>query len=210
MSGDGTPTDPIAAAVLPVVTIDDPAIASGCAQALRDGGLPVAEVVLRTPAAMDALRAMADVRGFTVGAGTVLDPDDVDAAVDDGARFIVSPGLDPRVVERGLALGIPVVPGVATPTELMAAMRMGLGLVKVFPIAQLGGVRYLKSLAAPFPAVRFAPSGGIALDDVPGYLDLPNVVTVCGSWMVPSDALAAGDLDRVRELARLTVNRIAA
>ncbi|RZS91656.1 2-dehydro-3-deoxyphosphogluconate aldolase/(4S)-4-hydroxy-2-oxoglutarate aldolase [Motilibacter rhizosphaerae] len=155
------------------------------ARALREGGVRAAEVTLRTPQALDVLAACAGQEDLLVGAGTVLDPDDVDAAAAAGARFVVSPGLDLEVVERAHARGLAAVPGVQTASEVQRAHRAGLRLLKFFPAATSGGPRAVAALGGPFGAMRFVPTGGISAADARSYLELPNVVGVGGSWFVP-------------------------
>jgi 2-dehydro-3-deoxyphosphogluconate aldolase/(4S)-4-hydroxy-2-oxoglutarate aldolase len=190
--------------VVPVVVIDDPTRADALADALVAGGLPCAEITFRTAGGEAALRAIASRRDILVGAGTVLTAAQVDRAVDAGAQFVVSPGLGIDVVTRAQELGIAVLPGVATATELQAAVGAGLSAVKFFPAAQSGGLGMLSALSAPFPAVRFMPSGGIRLAGVAGYLAQPSVFAVGGSWMVPRDRIAAGDFEAVHSLAAET------
>lgn len=191
--------------VVPVVVVDDPGRARDLAQALLAGGIGCAEFALRAPGALDALRVAAEVPGFTAGAGTVLTPDDARACADAGAGFAVSPGLSLDTVEAAHRAGMPMLPGIASPTELQQAVRAGLDAVKVFPIAPLGGIPYLDALAGPFPGVSFMPSGGVGLDDVAAYVAHPTVVAVGGSWIAPRPAIAAGDWERIRDLARATV-----
>jgi 2-dehydro-3-deoxyphosphogluconate aldolase/(4S)-4-hydroxy-2-oxoglutarate aldolase len=187
--------------LVPVVVIDDAAAATDLADALAGGGITCAEITLRTPAGIDAIRAVAGRPDFVVGAGTVLTPDQVDAAVDAGAAFLVSPGLDDEVLARAAERGIPIVPGVATATEIQRALRHGLRHVKLFPAGALGGLGAVRAFAGPFPDVRFLPSGGVSIDNAAAYLDHPSVFAVSGSWMVPSAAIAAGDFDTVRRLS---------
>ena len=186
--------------IVPVVTIDDAAAAADLADALAAGGLRCAEITLRTASGLDAIRAVAGRDDFLVGAGTVLSTDDVDRAVDAGARFLVSPGYDDEVVERAMARSVTIVPGIATATELQRAMRAGLGAVKVFPAEHLGGPGVLRALSAPFPAVRFMPSGGIRRDNMLDYLDVPTAFAVGGSWMVPREEVSRRDIDTIRAL----------
>ncbi len=190
--------------VVPVVVIDDPTRADDLADALVAGGLPCAEITFRTPGGEAALRAIASRQDILVGAGTVLTSEQVDRAVDAGARFVVSPGFGIDVVTRAQELGVAVLPGVATATELQAAVRAGLNAVKFFPAAQSGGLGMLSALSAPFPDVRFMPSGGIRLAGVAGYLAHPSVFAVGGSWMVPRERIAVGDFETVRRLAAET------
>jgi 2-dehydro-3-deoxyphosphogluconate aldolase/(4S)-4-hydroxy-2-oxoglutarate aldolase len=183
--------------VVPVVVLDDPGRADALGAALVEGGLPVAEATFRTPGAAAVLRRLAERDDLVVGAGTVLTERQVDEAVEAGARFVVSPGLSPAVVRRCLAAGVPVVPGVATPSEIMLALDLGLDTVKFFPAEANGGLATIKALAAAFPQVRFVPTGGITVDSAPAYLAHPSVAAVGGSWMVAPDLLAAGRWDEV-------------
>ena len=194
-----------AARLVPVVVLDDAAAAGPLADALVAGGLPVAEVTFRTPAAADAVRAMADHGGVLVGAGTVLTPAQVDRAVAAGAAFVVSPGLDRAVVERCREHGVAVLPGAVTATEVQAALALGLSTVKFFPAATSGGPAAVRALSAPFADVRFVPTGGIGPDDLQRWLDVPSVLAAGGSWMVPRERIAAGDFDAVRELTARAV-----
>jgi 2-dehydro-3-deoxyphosphogluconate aldolase/(4S)-4-hydroxy-2-oxoglutarate aldolase len=190
--------------VLPVVVLDDPARGVGIAQALAAGGLPCAEITLRTAGAADAIRAIAEaVPEVLVGAGTVVDPEQVDLAVASGARFLVSPGLDADIVRRAQEAGVPLIPGVATPSEALAALRWGIRVVKLFPAALLGGVPAVQALASVFPALRFIPTGGVRPADVPGYLAEPSVLAVGGSWLAPPGADMAG----IRRLAEAAAAR---
>lgn len=186
-----------AARLVPVVVLDDAASAAPLAEALTAGGLPVAEVTFRTPAAATVLRRLADRADLVVGAGTVLSAAHVDEAVEAGARFIVSPGLSAAVVRRCVDLGVPVLPGVATASEVMQALDLGLDTVKFFPAEANGGLAAVKALAAAFPQVRFVPTGGITVDSAPTYLAHPAVAAVGGSWMVAPDLLASGRWDEV-------------
>jgi 2-dehydro-3-deoxyphosphogluconate aldolase/(4S)-4-hydroxy-2-oxoglutarate aldolase len=187
--------------LVPVIVSDEPAHATGLARALAAGGLPLAEVTLREHRALEVLQAMAaGSADVTVGAGTVVSADQVDSAVDAGARFLVSPGLAVDVVERARARGVPILPGVATPTDLMSATALGLDLVKLFPAGPLGGPAVVQALAAPFPAMAFVPTGGVGPDDVEAYLAVQAVAAVGGSWMVPAAAVASGDHETVRRL----------
>ncbi|AOP46142.1 bifunctional 4-hydroxy-2-oxoglutarate aldolase/2-dehydro-3-deoxy-phosphogluconate aldolase [Streptomyces lydicus] len=190
------------APVIPVVVLDDAADAVPLARALVAGGLPAIEVTLRTPAAPAAIRAIAEeVPEAVVGAGTVLTPEHVDAAGAAGARFLVSPGWSPRLLRAMRVCGLPFLPGVSTASEVVTLLDEGVTELKFFPAEAAGGTAYLKSLAAPLPQARFCPTGGIGLASAPAYLALPNVACVGGTWMLPADALAAKDWDRVRRLA---------
>ncbi|MCI4040220.1 bifunctional 4-hydroxy-2-oxoglutarate aldolase/2-dehydro-3-deoxy-phosphogluconate aldolase [Streptomyces sp. TRM75563] len=190
------------APVVPVVVLHEVADAVPLARALVAGGLPAIEVTLRTPAALESIRAMAaEVPGAVVGAGTVISPEHVRDTVDAGARFLVSPGWTDALLEAMKASGLPFLPGVSTTSEVVALLERGVREMKFFPAEAAGGTGYLKALSAPLPQARFCPTGGISLASAPSYLALPNVGCVGGSWMVPADAVAAKDWDRVARLA---------
>ncbi|WP_329343505.1 bifunctional 4-hydroxy-2-oxoglutarate aldolase/2-dehydro-3-deoxy-phosphogluconate aldolase [Streptomyces sp. NBC_01352] len=209
MSGTDLASVLSGARIMPVLTVPSAAIAGPLADALATGGARCAEVTFRTTDAEQALKAMAAHGGLTVGAGTVLTPEQADRAVAAGARFIVSPGYDADVVARCRALDVPVVPGIATATELMRALRAGLDTVKLFPAEPLGGTAALRALAAPFPQARFVPTGGIGPEEMPGYLAHPAVLAVGGSWMATAGHLERGDYDGIRRLTAEAVERIA-
>jgi 2-dehydro-3-deoxyphosphogluconate aldolase/(4S)-4-hydroxy-2-oxoglutarate aldolase len=183
--------------ILPVVILSDASQAEPLAAALLAGGLRCAEVTFRTEAAEAGIRTMTAKSDLLVGAGTVLTAEQVDRAVDAGARFVVSPGFGPAVVRRCQEHGVPVFPGVATATEIQMALDAGLDTVKFFPAEQLGGVTMVKALAAPFRAVRFVPTGGVTAENLAGYLGLPAVLAVGGTWMVAAELLRAGAWDEV-------------
>ncbi|MEV4551856.1 bifunctional 4-hydroxy-2-oxoglutarate aldolase/2-dehydro-3-deoxy-phosphogluconate aldolase [Nonomuraea wenchangensis] len=190
------------APVIPVVVIEDAATAVPLARALVAGGLPAIEVTLRTPAAREAIaRIAAEVPEATVGAGTVRTADDIAASAAAGARFLVSPGTTPSLVEALEASGLPYLPGAATVSEVMALAERGIRELKFFPAEAAGGVPYLKALSGPIPDVRFCPTGGIRATTAADYLALPNVGCVGGTWLTPADALAAGDWARIEKLA---------
>jgi 2-dehydro-3-deoxyphosphogluconate aldolase/(4S)-4-hydroxy-2-oxoglutarate aldolase len=191
------------APVVPVVVIEDVADAVPLARALVAGGLPLIEITLRTPAAPDAVRAVAEeVPEAVVGAGTVVTAKAAAAAVGAGARFLVSPGWTERLLGALEDSGVPFLPGVSTASEVVALLERGVEAMKFFPAEAAGGVPYLKSLAGPLPGARFCPTGGISPGSAPAYLSLPNVPCVGGTWMLPPDALAARDWSRVEALAR--------
>jgi 2-dehydro-3-deoxyphosphogluconate aldolase/(4S)-4-hydroxy-2-oxoglutarate aldolase len=171
--------------VIPVLVIDDAADAGPIAEALVAGGLRVLEVTLRTPAGLDSIREMARVPGAIVGAGTVLDAASLDAAIEAGARFIVSPGLTRPLGEAALARGIPFLPGIANAGDIMRGLDLGLDRFKFFPAEASGGLAALKALAGPFGDVRFCPTGGITPASAPAWLAEPAVLCVGGSWLVP-------------------------
>jgi 2-dehydro-3-deoxyphosphogluconate aldolase/(4S)-4-hydroxy-2-oxoglutarate aldolase len=206
-----TPLEVIAASrLLPVIALSRADDAAPLAEALLAGGLPCAEVTFRTDAAVASIEAMARYPDLMVGAGTVLSADQVDRAVDAGARFVVSPGFGPAVVRRCQHHGIPVFPGVMTPTEIQMALDEGLGTLKFFPAEQAGGVGMIKALTAPFRSVRFIPTGGVSAANVSEYLSIPAVVAVGGTWMAPADALSNRDWTRVTELVRAAVGAVSA
>ena len=191
------------APVIPVITLDDPDIALDLACALVAGGIRMLEVTLRTPAALDCVRRIAHgCPDAVVGAGTVCNARDLAAAADAGARFAVSPGYTPSLGAACRAHALPLLPGVTTPSEIMAALDDGLGELKFFPALQSGGVAMLKALAGPFPQVRFCPTGGITAENAADFLSLPNVACVGGSWLVPAQALRARDFKQIESLAR--------
>jgi 2-dehydro-3-deoxyphosphogluconate aldolase / (4S)-4-hydroxy-2-oxoglutarate aldolase len=195
-----------AARILPVVVLADPAGARPLADALIAGGLRTAEVTFRTAAAADAIAAMAANPGMLVGAGTVLTVDQVDRAVDAGARFVVSPGFGPAVVRRCQQLSVPVFPGVSSATEIQMALDAGLETVKFFPAEQLGGIGMVAALAAPFRSVRFIPTGGVNTANLADYLSNPAVLAVGGTWMVAPRLLDTGDWAEVTRLTRAAVD----
>jgi 2-dehydro-3-deoxyphosphogluconate aldolase/(4S)-4-hydroxy-2-oxoglutarate aldolase len=184
--------------IVPLVVMDDPDLAVPLARALVEGGLPCAEIAFRTRGAAEVLhRIAAEDSDMLVGAGTVLTREQAQQARRAGARFIVSPGLQPRVVDFCREHNLPVVPGVATPTEVGAALDLGLHVLKLFPAEPLGGLPYLQAIAAPFPDVEFVPTGGITADNLAAYLALPCVAACGGSWMAPRAWIEAGDFDRI-------------
>lgn len=189
------------APVVPVLVIDDADRAEGLARALVAGGLPALEVTLRTPAALDAIRAMAAVEGGVVGAGTLLTPQDVEAAKAAGATFGVSPGVTDRLLDAAEANDLPLLAGVATPSEAMRLFDRGYTVAKFFPAEVNGGVPALKALGAPIPQVRFCPTGGVSLTNAPAYLALANVMCVGGSWVAPPAMVAAADWTGITRLA---------
>jgi len=190
MSGHDAGLDALLALapVIPVLVVDDVADARPIAEALVDGGLPLLEVTLRTPAALDVIRAMAGVPGAVVGAGTVLNAAQLEAARAAGSRFIVSPGLTAPLAEAAMATGLPFLPGVATAGDIMRGLDLGLSRFKFFPAMAAGGLPALRALAAPFGEVRFCPTGGITAATAPDWLAEPQVACVGGSWLVPRGA----------------------
>jgi 2-dehydro-3-deoxyphosphogluconate aldolase / (4S)-4-hydroxy-2-oxoglutarate aldolase len=194
--------------LIPVIIIDEAADALPLADALAEGGLACAEVTFRTPAAADALARITGERpDVLAGAGTVLSRDAAQRAREAGARFVVAPGLSPAVVEYCLGHGIPVFPGVCTPTEVEAALALGVTTLKFFPAEAMGGVSFLKAIAAPYGMVDFIPTGGITEANLGDYLALARVLACGGSWMAPRDWIRAQRFDRIRETTVLAVER---
>lgn len=191
------------APVIPVVIIDDVAHAVPMARALVAGGIPAIEVTLRTPAALDAIRAIAnEVEGAVVGVGTVLSAKDLDAAEQAGARFAVSPGVSPNLLAAADNSALPLLPGAATASEVMSLLERGYRHLKFFPAVPAGGAKLLGAWASPLPQLRFCPTGGISLIGAPDFLALPNVLCVGGSWLTPNDKLKSGDWVGIEQLAR--------
>lgn len=183
--------------LLPVVVVERADRARPLAETLTGCGLPSAEVTLRTPAALAVIAAMAELPGFVVGAGTVVRPEQADQAVAAGARYLVSPGFSAAVDRECRLLDVPYLPGVATATELQAALDAGREVVKLFPAAVVGGPRLVAALSGPFPSVRFVPTGGIGPGELADYLRLPTVLAVGGTWLAPPDVVESGDFARV-------------
>jgi 2-dehydro-3-deoxyphosphogluconate aldolase / (4S)-4-hydroxy-2-oxoglutarate aldolase len=195
------------APVIPVLVIHDVAHARPIAEALVEGGLPALEVTLRTPAALDVIREMAKVEGAVVGAGTVLNPDDVKASVDAGARFLVSPGLTDRLANAAIGSGLPFLPGTANAGDIMRGLDMGLTHFKFFPATANGGIPALKAIAAPLFNARFCPTGGITEASAPDWLALDAVLCVGGSWVVPAGKPDVAEIrKRAQAAAKLTSN----
>ena len=189
--------------VIPVIALDDPDDALPLAAALTDGGLPCAEVTFRTAAAEESIRRIAAAYpDMLVGAGTVLTTQQVDRAVAAGAKFIVSPGLNPNVVRHCLEKGVPAAPGCCTPSEIEQAIELGLSVVKFFPAEAMGGLKTIKALAAPYTGLRFMPTGGINASNLRSYLEYPRVLACGGSWMVSKELIRAHDFAQITELVR--------
>jgi 2-dehydro-3-deoxyphosphogluconate aldolase/(4S)-4-hydroxy-2-oxoglutarate aldolase len=186
--------------LVPMVVIDKVEHAGPFGDALVAGGLPVAEVTFRTDAAETAIRALAKRGDLLVGAGTVLSTELADRAIGAGAQFIVAPGTNPNVVEHCAIRGVPMVPGVATPTDIELALSHGAKVLKFFPAENMGGVETLKALAGPFAGVQFLATGGITPEKLPSYLALRSVLACGGSWLAPRELLVAGDFKAIREL----------
>lgn len=192
--------------VLPVVTIEDIGHAEPLARALLAGGINTIEITLRTPVALDAIRAVANAApAMIVGAGTVLSEDDLNAAIDAGARYALSPGGTKKLMKAAEKASIPFLPGVATSSEIMRGLEMGYTHFKFFPAEQMGGAAALKGIGAPLPAARFCPTGSITADKAPAYLALSNVLCVGGSWIAPSDKIKAGDWAGIEAAAKQAV-----
>ena len=189
------------APVVPVLVIDDVAHAAPLAEALVRGGLPALEVTLRTPCALEAIAEMARVEGGVVGAGTLLTPEDVAAAVDAGARFGVSPGATDRLLDACEEAGLPLLPGAATASEAMALLERGYTVQKFFPAEASGGAPALKAIGAPLPQISFCPTGGVSMKNVNDYLSVSNVLCCGGSWVAPKDKMLSGDWASIEALA---------
>lgn len=189
--------------IVPVVSIPESRMALPLAESLLAGGLPCAEITFRTAAAADSLAQIA--RAYpelVLGAGTVLTTEQADRAIDAGAKFIVSPGTNPRVVEHCLARGVTIFPGVCTPTEIEAALALGVDVLKFFPAEPMGGTGFLKAICAPYRQVRFIPTGGIDTKNLASYLTIPAVVGCGGSWMVKPELMEAGEFGKIESLTR--------
>jgi 2-dehydro-3-deoxyphosphogluconate aldolase/(4S)-4-hydroxy-2-oxoglutarate aldolase len=189
-------------AVIPVIAIDDPDHAVPLAKALVAGGIRVLEVTLRTRHGLGAIKAMSAVEGAIVGVGTLTQPEEFAAARDAGAVFGVSPGLTPALIAAAKSSGLPLLPGVMTPSEVMAAREQGFQQLKLFPAVPAGGVGMLNALAGPLGDITFCPTGGISIDTAPQFLKLKNVACVGGSWLTPKDLMQAGDWEGITVLAK--------
>lgn len=188
--------------VMPVVVIEEADLAPELARAFVRGGIRVVEITLRTPAALAAIEAIASqVPEIAVGAGTVLSPEDLQAAASAGATFAISPGMTSALLSAAASAPIPYLPAVATASDLMQGLACGYDCFKFFPAGPAGGTAMLRAFAGPFPQARFCPTGGITQESVSSYLDLPNVLCAGGSWLSPADALAARDWKRIEALA---------
>jgi 2-dehydro-3-deoxyphosphogluconate aldolase/(4S)-4-hydroxy-2-oxoglutarate aldolase len=190
------------APVIPVIILDDISKARPLAEALVAGGLPVLEVTLRTPNALRVIEEMGKVAGAVLGSGTIRNAEQMRQSVDVGCKFMVSPGAPPRLLEAAEEFDIPLLPGIGTPSEAMAAAEMGYQFLKFFPAEALGGAKVLKAYASPLSDITFCPTGGIDMEKAKGYLALPNVICVGGSWVMPQDAIDSGDWGRITTLAR--------
>lgn len=192
--------------VVPVVVLDDAKDAIPLADVLCEGGLACAEVTFRTEAAEESIRLMSEkYPDMLVGAGTVLTIDQVERAVNAGAKFIVSPGFDPEIVDYCLEKEIPVFPGCITPSEVAQAVKRGMKVVKFFPAEQFGGVASIKAMAAPYTMIKFMPTGGVNANNLKDYLECDKIICCGGSWMVKGDLIKAGEFDKIREMTKEAV-----
>lgn len=188
--------------IVPVVAISDASKAEGLANALVVAGLPIAEITLRTPASLEALKIAANNKDLHVGVGSLRNGEELKKAIDVGAKFAVSAGFSPSVAAEANKQGVPYFPGVSTPTEMLQAINEGITTLKFFPAETLGGVNALKAMSAPFPGISFMPTGGITAANAQQYLELPSVVAVGGSWMVAQKLIDAGDFDEIISLTK--------
>lgn len=188
--------------IIPVVAIDQVEDAAPLANALSEAGLPVAEITLRTEAGLAAVSTLAGHKDFTVGAGTVHTADQAKQVADAGAKFVITPGFNPKTVQWCLDNGMPIYPGVSNPTDLETAIEFGLTVVKFFPAELIGGAKMIKALQGPYGDIRFIPTGGINTSNLNDYLAIPSVVACGGSWMVKSDLINEGKFDEIRNLTK--------
>lgn len=196
--------------LVPVVEISDPSTAALLGRALLAGGLPCAEITFRTPAAAKAIEILRrECPDLLTGAGTILTTEQVDAAAAAGAAFLVAPGFNPATLDRARATGLPMIPGVCTPTEIEQALSHGVDVLKFFPAEAAGGVAFLKAVSAPYRNVRFVPTGGVGMSNLASYLLLPQVLACGGSWMVSKELLMKGDFETIRRLAAEAVAVVA-
>ncbi len=195
--------------IVPVIALDDAKDASPLGKALCDGGLPAAEITFRTAAAEESIRIMAkEFPNMIIGAGTVLTTEQVDRAVNAGASFIVSPGLNPRVVQYCVSKNIPIVPGCANPSDIEVAIELGLNTVKFFPAEAAGGIKMIKAMSAPYTQMKFMPTGGITADNLLDYMSFNKIICCGGSWMVSKEMITAGEFDKITALTREAVNKM--
>ncbi len=195
--------------IIPTVTINKAEDAQMLADALIKGGIPIAEVTFRTAAAEEAIERMSRIEGIAVGAGSVINIDQAIRALRAGAQFVVSPGFNQEVVQYCLDNDVAVIPGAATPTEIIQAVNMGIKLIKIFPASSLGGTAFLKAVSAPFPGVRYMPTGGIGIDNMNEYLALPCVAAVGGSWMVKASWIDDHEFEKITEICRKSIEKSA-
>ena len=195
--------------IVPVIALDDAKDAEPLAKALIDGGLPCAEVTFRTAAAQESIKIMADkFPELIVGAGTVLTPEQADKAMEAGAKFIVSPGLNPKVVKHCMDKGYPIVPGTSNPSDVEVAIELGLDVVKFFPAEAAGGLAMIKAMCAAYTTVKIMPTGGISAKNIKEYLACDKIFCCGGSWMVKGDMIKAGEFDKIKEMTEEAVNLV--
>lgn len=195
--------------IVPVIKIDNAKDAVPLANALCEGGIPCAEVTFRTSAAKDAIKEISqNCPQMLVGAGTVLTPEQADEAVTAGAKFIVSPGLNPKTVKHCIEKGIPIIPGTANPSDVELAIELGLNVVKFFPAEAAGGLNMIKAMSAPYSNMLFMPTGGIGPQNLNSYLDFPKIIACGGSWMAPDTLISAGEFNKIRLLAKEAVEKM--
>jgi 2-dehydro-3-deoxyphosphogluconate aldolase/(4S)-4-hydroxy-2-oxoglutarate aldolase len=194
--------------IVPVIAIADSSQADGLASALVNAGLPIAEVTLRTPSSLESLKTIAAHKEILTGAGSLKNVRDLESAINAGAKFAVSAGFSPEIAAESIKLNIPYFPGVATPTEILQAISAGITTLKFFPAETLGGVSALKAISAPFPGIRFMPTGGISLSNINDYLATPSVIAVGGSWMVPQKLIDGGEFAEIERLTREALGAI--
>lgn len=195
--------------VIPVVVLNNSKDALPLAKALIDGGLPVAEVTFRTDAALESIKKIAESYSqIVLGAGSVSTVEQVKSAIDAGAKYIVCAGFSKKVVDYCVENNIPIIPGICTPTELMMAQECGLNVVKFFPSEQYGGLNTIKAISAPFPKMKFVPTGGIKLSNILEYLSCDKILACGGSWMVKDSLVTAGEFDKIKELVAETVKYV--
>ena len=194
--------------IVPVIAIADSSQADGLATALVNAGLPIAEVTLRTPSSLESLKTIAAHKEILTGAGSLKNVKDLENAINAGAKFAVSAGFSPEIAAESIKLNIPYFPGVATPTEILQAISAGITTLKFFPAETLGGVSALKAISAPFPGIRFMPTGGISLSNINDYLATPSVIAVGGSWMVPQKLIDGGEFAEIERLTREALGAI--
>lgn len=194
--------------IIPVVALDSANDAQQLGEALLAGGLPCAEITLRTSAGLETLRRLAKFDGLLLGAGTVHSPEQAEQVAEAGGEFVVTPGFNPRTVQWCLDHHLPIIPGVATPSDLEQALEFGIEVVKFFPAEALGGVKMLQALSGPYHQLRFVPTGGIGPDNLRAYLALPQVLACGGSWMVKSELISGGRFDEITRLTREAVRKL--
>ena len=194
--------------VIPVVSVNHESEILPVMESLLEGGLNSMEIVLRTDAALKAIKQASPSRDFLVGAGTVLSVDQAEAVIDAGARFVVTPGFNPDVVRKCLDRKVPVIPGVATPTDINRALDFGVKVLKFFPAEAFGGVKAIKAISAPFPMIDFIPTGGISLKNLADYLSFKKIIACGGTWMVKPEWIKAREFGRIVEVARETVELV--